>query len=216
MPWIVLVGLKSFTDHGNKLMISLVILFGIFVILVINLISNPNVKTFLSAFDVIFLSETWLTTKQLDMEYLVFGNYTIHSFLKKKQHQGARRGSGGEMILYTSEKVSVNVLENKCDHFVVSCIWPNQVYSAGFTIVISCYIPPKDTTFICTSCCGDYFNQLWGLIAKYRHNNLITVGDINARASSLKDFDHARCRIPPPRPKRGGTTQSPCGIPRSW
>ena len=53
--------------------------------------------------------------------------------------------------------------------------------------ILSCYIPPKDPTFICSTCPGDYYDQLGRCIQNYEHTNLIIVGDLNARTGNLPD-----------------------------
>ena len=72
-------------------------------------------------------------------------------------------GSGGQLILYKSERVALKLLENHCDHFVTTEITNPQSRTDSLTI-ITCYIPPKETTFVCKTCSGDYYEQLERLI----------------------------------------------------
>ena len=38
---------------------------------------------------------------------------------------------------------------------------------------------------MCSTCGGDYFDQLNTLLDKYRKNNFVGIGDVNARTGSL-------------------------------
>ena len=83
------------------------------------------------------------------------------------------------MVIFNQDKVPVKLIEYFCDHFVVVEI--TGVIVEKKINIISCYIPPKDTTFVCSTCGGDYFDQLNTLIDKYRKNYIVVIGDVNAR-----------------------------------
>ena len=82
--------------------------------------------------------------------------------------------------------MNVKITESHSDHFVIV-----KASSLGEKMsrvhILSCYIPPKDTTFICSTCPSDYYDQLGRCRHKYGHLNLIIVGDLNARTGNLAD-----------------------------
>ena len=116
--------LKSFTDDGDELN-------NFFSCTVWNIcdlgdkVNNPDVKNFLCAFDVIFLSETWLTSKQLGIKYLVLAT---RLFITLSDRNNTRVQN---VVLVAKWFCTLlrRSLENKCDHFVVSFIGPSQVHS---------------------------------------------------------------------------------------
>ena len=150
-----------------------------------NKLGNEALQKYLTNFDVIFLSETWLTKRDLEIDDIFFGDYELEHVIRPNIHARAKRGSGGLSVLFNPEKVDVKLLESCCDHFLVAKVKPAST-ETHFT-VISCYIPPKDTTFLCSACSGDYYNQLSNLIVKYRESNLVIGGDMNARTGALRD-----------------------------
>lgn len=149
-------------------------------------LESGDLQEYLKQYDIIFLSETWLTQHQLNINEIYFDNYEIVNAVRQKVHKKAKRGSGGLTIMYNPDTITVNVVETKCDHFIV--IEDNNTVKSESITVISAYVPPKDTTYVCSTCSNDYFDQLSLLVAKYRNNNLVIVGDMNARTGLLKDY----------------------------
>lgn len=116
----------------------------------------------------------------------------MHNVVRANPHHRAKRGSGGQTTLYNPDNVNLKVLENRCDHFVVSEVKQNNLPSHDTVTVISCYVPPRDTTFLCTTFPGDYYEELNRLVAKYQHTTLVLTGDFNARTGLLKNY-HQHC-----------------------
>ena len=141
-------------------------------------------------FDVIILSETWLTEKDLILNDIYFGSYNVINVTRNVFRVNATRGSGGQLILFNTN-VNVTKIKSICEHFLVLKVSGEETHSESATL-ISSYIPPKETTFVCNSCSNDYYDQLLVLTAKYRNQNLLIVGNLNSRTGALSDL-YVKC-----------------------
>ena len=131
-----------------------------------NKLGNECVQYFFKEYDIIFLSETWLRETDLKPD---FADYEILNITRRCINAKAKKGSGGQMVIFNQDKVAVKLIEHFCDHFdVIEITGVIMVIVEKKINVISCYIPPKDTTFVCSTCGGDNSDQLNTLIDKYR------------------------------------------------
>ena len=113
----------------------------------------------------IILLETWQTKNDCTIR---FGDFKIVDAIRVVTHEKSKRCSGGQLILYKLKRVALNLLVNDCDHFVTTEITNPESRTDSLTI-ISCYILPKETTFVCKTCSGDYYEQFEGL---YRNTGI--------------------------------------------
>lgn len=146
--------------------------------------SIPDVAEYLDVFDIIMLTETWL--KKDNCSQVSLSGYQSFHTVRESLHRRARRASGG-ISVFVKEHLPARIVENVCDHFVVL-----ELGSGGKRkhYIIVCYVPPKGTSFQCSNCPGDYFNDLSRLLQKYRKlGNVLVTGDMNARTGNLQDFD---------------------------
>ncbi len=135
--------------------------------------------------DVILLCETWLQKHTKLKKYRIPGFEQFNNN-RKHLHKNARRASGG-MIVYIRNALLkyVNVVKTVCDHFMVLEI---QGLTAKPTYIFFSYITPKDTTYLCKSCDGNYFDTLTDLVVTYSNKGHIGVcGDLNGRTGNLSD-----------------------------
>ena len=145
-----------------------------------------EVQNLLIDSDIAFLSETWLLEKDLRRSNANSGGFEMVNIIRKNPHTRAKRGAGGQMMLYRPNHMNVKITESQCDYFVIVKARRLGEKMSGVHI-LSCYIPSKDTTFICSTCPGDYYDQLGRCIQKCGHTNLIIAGDLNARTGNLPD-----------------------------
>lgn len=150
-----------------------------------NKLGIHHIQDFLKDFDLILISETWL--QERDSDDVTFGNYEVHYVIRKSLHKNARRGSGGMTILHRNT-VDVKIVQTVCDHFAVLQL-QNKTLEDDKLYIISCYIPPAGTTFLCRDCNGDYFSVLNELVETYNHiGQVVITGDLNARVSNRLDY----------------------------
>lgn len=73
-------------------------------------LGNSDIQKYLSKFDIIFLSETWLTEKDIDIADVEFGNFEVENIVRANLHKRTKRGYGGISVLYNPERVQINVV----------------------------------------------------------------------------------------------------------
>ncbi len=135
--------------------------------------------------DVILLCETWLQKHTAPKNYTIPGYKEFNNY-RKHLHKKARRASGG-MIVYIKHELLqyVQVVESVCDHFMVLEI---KDLMGEPTYVIFSYIIPKDTTYLCKTCDGNYFDTLTDLVINYSNKGNVSIcGDLNSRTANMSD-----------------------------
>ncbi len=147
--------------------------------------SIPGHLEALVSCDVILLCETWLRKDTKLKSYRIPGYKEFNNY-RKHLHKKARRSSGG-MIVYIRNTLLkyIRVVESICDHFMVleiTCPMGKPTY------LVFSYIIPKDTTYLCKTCDGNYFETLTDLVIKYSNKGNVGVcGDLNSRTANLID-----------------------------
>ncbi len=139
--------------------------------------------------DIIMLSETWLGKHSNDKKSKK--KYSIPDFKpinrpRMFRHPRAKRDSGG-ILLYIRKNLlgKIKVVENMCDHYSIVKITNMFPFTA---YIIFCYIPPKDSDYVCRTCDNHYLEHLTDLVVKYSAKGCVAVcGDLNARTGLLDD-----------------------------
>ncbi len=139
----------------------------------------PEICSKLRKYDVILLSETWLSDMSSEKEYKLSG------YEPKSIPRAGGKSSGG-LILYVKNNVKkyVSFVKNVCDHFMIIRVdgVPQPRY------IIFSYILPYDTTYKCSSCDNNFYEQLYDLYITYSTLGTVYVcGDLNSRTADLSD-----------------------------
>ena len=150
-------------------------------------IEDSDFLKHISPYDVIFLSECWFSkTTCSSLELSGFKVYCKARSRKKK----AKRDSGGLCVLI---KNSINCYfevldwENE-DGLIFKVDKKNTLLESDLYFVFT-YIRPNASTRNDLSNENDPFDVLWQKVAELRNNNeLIVIGDLNSRTSTLLDF----------------------------
>ena len=147
--------------------------------------SIPGHLNSLTSCDVILLCETWLQ-KQTKLKKFRIPGYEPFNNFRKHMHKKARRASGGMIVYIKNELLKyINVVKTVCDHFMVLEI---KGLTEKPTFIIFSYIIPKDTTYLCKTCDGNYFDALTDLVVKFSNKGYVGVcGDLNGRTADLSD-----------------------------
>ena len=147
--------------------------------------SIPGHLETLVSCDVILLCETWLRKHTKLKSYRIPGYKEFNNY-RKHLHKKARRSSGGMIVYIRHELLKyIQVVESVCDHFMVLEI---KSSTGKPTYLVFSYIIPKDTTYLCKTCDGNYFETLTDLVIKYSNKGDVGVcGDLNSRTATLND-----------------------------
>ena len=145
-----------------------------------NKMTDPDLFTFISNYDIIFFIETM---KGNDFTLAIPG-YKFHHVSRKLKHKNACRASGGIGILISNKHADLTRINYTYDYLVwltlaTDCCQKN--------IKIGCtYIPPENLTYVGVR--NDYFTMLEEEVARYiETHHILLCGDFKSRTSQAPD-----------------------------
>jgi exonuclease III len=144
--------------------------------------------TFIENFDLIFLSETWLSSDE-HSNFDINGFYCVHIFGSKSKNTKKGRHSGGITFYYRKQfKNYIHIVDKLKQGIIWVKISKEMLTLDEDVFICHCYIPPSDSKIMLNSD-FDFHEKLEADIMKYENLGKVYVtGDMNCRTSNEQDF----------------------------
>ena len=143
---------------------------------------------YISSYDLIFLSETWISNKD-NINSDINGYNSEHLFGNKSKNTTKGRYSGGIAFYYKNElKNFITIVEKQQFGLIWVKISADLFPFDENVYLCHIYMPPNDSKVFRSSQI-DFFEQLELSIVKYSNMGKIFItGDMNSRTSNSPDF----------------------------
>ena len=150
-------------------------------------IEDPEFLKCISSYDIIFLSECWFS--KTSCKSLELSGFKVYCKARSRKRK-AKRDSGGLCVL----------IKNNIDCYFEIFDWDNEdglIFKVNESntllecdlYILFCYLRPNSSTRSDIENESDPFDILFQKVAELRNNNeIIIIGDLNSRTSTLQDF----------------------------
>lgn len=151
-------------------------------------INDPDFINIVTDYDLVFLSETWLS-KSVSLNLDLNGYESIHVYGNKTRNVRKGRYSGGITVYYRHELNNCITVLEKNQNGIIWLELCKDLFNFAENVYLCCtYIPPSNSTVI-DSGNFDFFVEIESGIDKYKSKGKIFVfGDLNCRTSNVNEI----------------------------
>ena len=151
-------------------------------------LSDPEFIGHINTYDIVVLSETWLSPKS-NYDLNINGYEAFHLYDNKSPNVRKGRYSGGISVYYKLElKNKIQIEEKQQSGLIWLKLCKSLFDFDSVMFLCNVYIPPRESRLV-NQQENDFFEQIEWVIERYKlRGKVFVIGDWNARTSIEPDF----------------------------